>query len=114
MDTRDRKSNSEETNRKPAREISGPGAADFLTAPGGLDLPESDPAKGMGQTRGDGLITDARQVVPNLDPAGASAEQRWESEEAGTRRRQADAPDSEDRRDDQAGGSPGTTDKSRS
>jgi hypothetical protein len=47
--------------------ISGPGAADFLTAPGGLDLPENDPNKGMAQTRDEGVITDAGTLEPDLD-----------------------------------------------
>jgi hypothetical protein len=33
--------------KKPKKlKISGPGAADFLTAPGGIDFPETDPSKG--------------------------------------------------------------------
>ena len=52
--------------------ISGPGAADFLTAEGGLDLPETDPNKGMTQTRDEGVLDDARTLEPDLeapDPA---------------------------------------------
>ena len=47
-------------------EITGPGAADFLTSQGGLDRPETDQSKGMGQTREDG-VTDDVELVPNLD-----------------------------------------------
>ena len=40
--------------------IGGPGAADFLTAPGGIDFPETEPTKGTAQaTRGEGLVDDA-------------------------------------------------------
>jgi hypothetical protein len=55
-------------------EISGPGAADFLTAQGGIDLPETDPAKGMSQTREEGVIDAETTLQPNLeapDPAVA-------------------------------------------
>ena len=46
--------------------ISGPGAADFLTAEGGVDLPETDASKGMSQTRDDALVNDAT-LDPDLD-----------------------------------------------
>jgi len=46
--------------------ISGPGAADFLTAPTGLDTPESG-TKGMAQTRDEPLI-DPKRIVPRLGP----------------------------------------------
>jgi hypothetical protein len=46
--------------------ISGPGAADFLTAEGGVDLPETDASKGMSQTRDDALVNDAT-LEPDLD-----------------------------------------------
>jgi len=52
--------------------ISGPGAADFLTAEGGLDLPETDASKGMTQTRDEGIVNDASTLEPDLeapDPA---------------------------------------------
>jgi hypothetical protein len=51
--------------------ISGPGAADFLAAPGGLDLPETDPSKGMTQTREEGVI-EAEQLEPELEPPDPS------------------------------------------
>ena len=47
--------------------ISGPGAADFLTAQGGLDTPESG-GKGMAQTRGEGPLDDPQRLVPRLAP----------------------------------------------
>jgi hypothetical protein len=47
--------------------ISGPGAADFLTAQGGLDRPETDPSKGMTQTRDEGMLDDAGTLEPDLD-----------------------------------------------
>lgn len=46
--------------------ISGPGAADFLTAEGGVDLPETDASKGMSQTRDDAIVEDAT-LEPDLD-----------------------------------------------
>lgn len=52
--------------------ISGPGAADFLTSEGGIDFPETDPAKGMAQTRDEGVINDETTLEPDLeapDPA---------------------------------------------
>jgi hypothetical protein len=48
--------------------ISGPGASDILTSPGGEDLPGTSNSKGMSQTRGESIVTDAR----NLEPALAS------------------------------------------
>jgi hypothetical protein len=47
--------------------ISGPGAADFLTAAGGLDRPESG-TKGMSQTRDEGLLSDPRHLAPRAGP----------------------------------------------
>jgi hypothetical protein len=47
--------------------ITGPGAADFLTAPGGLDRPESG-SKGMAQTRDEGLLGDPKRLAPRLGP----------------------------------------------
>jgi hypothetical protein len=48
--------------------ISGPGAADFLTAPGGTDLPETDASKGTAQAnRGEGVIDNAEGLEPDLD-----------------------------------------------
>jgi len=61
--------------QKPARrEITGPGAADFLAAPGGLDLPENDPGKGMRGAREDGTLTDERRLTPNLDEPAPTTE----------------------------------------
>jgi hypothetical protein len=48
--------------------ISGPGAADFLTAQGGIDFPETEPSKGSAQaTRDEGVINDATTLEPDLD-----------------------------------------------
>jgi hypothetical protein len=47
--------------------ISGPGAADFLTAQGGVDVPETDPSKGMAQTRDEGIVNDAADLEPDLE-----------------------------------------------
>jgi hypothetical protein len=46
--------------------ISGPGASDFLTASGGIDFPESNTSKGMGQTRDEGPLADARRLTPRV------------------------------------------------
>ena len=46
--------------------ISGPGASDFLTASGGIDFPESNTSKGMGQTRDEGPLSDARRLIPRV------------------------------------------------
>jgi len=59
--------------------ISGPGAADFLTAPGGIDLPETDPSKGSAQaTRGDSLLDDAGRLEPDLEPPDPALERERE------------------------------------
>ena len=47
--------------------ITGPGAADFLTAQGGLDRPESG-MKGTGQLRDEGVLGDPKRLVPRLGP----------------------------------------------
>ena len=67
------------------REISGPGAADFLTAPGGLDLPESDPSKGTNVVRGDSALTD-QPLAPHLDDPDPHTERRIESDAPGKKR----------------------------
>jgi hypothetical protein len=56
-----------ESTRHSKLAISGPGAADFLTASGGLDTPETG-MKGMGQTRDEGLLNDAKRLAPRLGP----------------------------------------------
>ena len=48
--------------------INGPGAADFLGTPGGIDLPETDPSKGMTQLREEGIVNDVEQLEPDLEP----------------------------------------------
>jgi len=48
--------------------ISGPGAADFLTSPGGEDRPGTSASKGMSQTRGESITSDARNLEPGLSP----------------------------------------------
>lgn len=50
------------------RTISGPGAADFLTAGGGLDTPGSDAGKGTGALRGESPLTDPANLTPRLGP----------------------------------------------
>ena len=48
------------------RRISGPGAADFLTAPGGEDLPGVSPSKGETEVQGEAPLTDSRNLEPDL------------------------------------------------
>jgi hypothetical protein len=50
----------------PKRRISGPGAADFLAAPGGEDIPGVSPSKGETDVKGDTPLTDARNLTPDL------------------------------------------------
>lgn len=59
--------------------INGPGAADFLTAPGGIDSPETEPSKGASQaTRGEGLTDDPAALEPDLDPPDLALERERE------------------------------------
>lgn len=58
--------------------ISGPGAADFLTAQGGVDFPETDPSKGMAQTRDEGVINDATTLEPDLEAPDPAVERERE------------------------------------
>ena len=48
--------------------ISGPGAADFLTAPGGEDLPETSQDKGDLAVKGESHFTNPRNLEPRLAP----------------------------------------------
>ena len=50
------------------RTITGPGAADFLTAGSGEDLPGASPSKGTGNVRDESGLTDARNLTPRLGP----------------------------------------------
>ena len=53
---------------RPKRTISGPGAADFIGAQGGIDFPEDAPDKGTGQLRDDQAIaSDDSRLTPVLD-----------------------------------------------
>jgi hypothetical protein len=54
--------------------ISGPGAADFIAASGGLDRPETSATKGMAQTRDEGLLRDGRRLEPQLEPSDSDPE----------------------------------------
>ena len=49
------------------RRISGPGASDFLSAPGGEDLPGSSPSKGRNDVTDDPPLTDPRNLEPEFD-----------------------------------------------
>ena len=50
------------------RTISGPGAADFLAATGGEDIPGVSPNKGTTEMREDSEITNPKNLVPRLGP----------------------------------------------
>jgi hypothetical protein len=69
------------------REISGPGAADFLTAPGGLDLPENELSRGTGLAGDDSALTD-QPLAPHLDEPDPHSERRIESDRGEPRRRE--------------------------
>jgi hypothetical protein len=51
---------------KRKRRISGPGASDFLAAPGGEDIPEFSPSQGEGERDGEAPLTDSRNLEPDL------------------------------------------------
>jgi hypothetical protein len=68
VEQQERSTKDVEASRQDEIAITGPGAADFLTAQGGLDRPESGSGKGMGQTRGEGLTSDTKRLVPRLGP----------------------------------------------
>ena len=50
------------------RRISGPGAADFVSAPGGEDIPGVSPSKGTSELREESDLLSAKNVVPELEP----------------------------------------------
>ena len=58
----------DDTRPKDKHTITGPGAADFLTAPGGEDLPGFSPNKGTTETREESHFTDPKNLVPRLGP----------------------------------------------
>lgn len=51
---------------KQKRRISGPGAADFLTAQGGEDIPGVSPSKGETEVQDETPLTDARNLEPGF------------------------------------------------
>lgn len=51
-------------NRK--RRISGPGAADFVAAPGGEDIPGVSPSKGETERAGESTWTDPHNLEPDV------------------------------------------------
>ena len=79
------------TNQK--RTISGPGAADFLAAGGGEDMPGTSGTKGMGQTRDESEITNPRNLIPRLGPDTEA--EPGERPSAGDADRRASASDAE-------------------
>ena len=77
---RQRSGESREKESRPRREISGPGAADFIAAPGGLDLPENDRSKGTGATRDEGIVAQT-PLRANLDEPRPTTEREVVSED---------------------------------
>jgi len=62
---------------KRKRPISGPGASDFLTAPGGEDIPGISASKGETEVYSEAPMTDARNLEPDLaDTADATPQHR--------------------------------------
>jgi hypothetical protein len=48
------------------RRISGPGAADFIAAPGGADIPGVSPSKGDTELAEESPLTDAHNLEPDV------------------------------------------------
>jgi len=62
---------------KRKRRISGPGASDFLAAPGGEDIPGISPSKGGTEVYKEAPLTDARNLEPDLgDDTDATPQHR--------------------------------------
>ena len=67
VEQQERSADEVESTRRTRLTVSGPGAADFIAAPGGLDTPEAG-GKGMAQLNDDGPLSDARRLAPRLGP----------------------------------------------
>ena len=63
---------------KRKRRISGPGASDFLAAPGGEDIPGISPFKGETEVYREAPLTDPRNLEPDLADGADAAPQRRE------------------------------------
>jgi hypothetical protein len=72
-----------DANRPVRRVISGPGAADFIAAPGGLDRPGSG-TKGMAYTSDEPLVTQHSDIVARPGPDTEAAPNERNPEEAMT------------------------------
>jgi hypothetical protein len=72
-----------DANRSVRRVISGPGAADFIAAPGGRDRPGSG-TKGMAYTSDEPLVTQHSDVVARPGPDTEAAPNARNPEEAVT------------------------------
>jgi hypothetical protein len=68
VEQQERPANRVEQTRKSELAITGPGAADFLTAQGGIDRPGAGGTKGMAQTRDEGVLGDPKRLAPRLGP----------------------------------------------
>ena len=67
VEQQERSASQVDKTRRDKLAVSGPGAADFVTAVGGLDRPESG-GKGMAQTSGEGPLSDAHRLAPRPGP----------------------------------------------
>ena len=86
MANTDRKDEAAANDARPKRTISGPGAADFIAAPGGVDTPESDPAKGTRGASVEPSLLDERRLTPDLDePRDTTERQRLTGDTSGKR-----------------------------
>ena len=66
VEQQERSARDADANRPIRRAISGPGAADFIAAPGGLDRPGSG-TKGMAYTSEEPLVTQHPDIVVRTD-----------------------------------------------
>jgi len=83
VEQQERSTRDVDANRPTQRVISGPGAADFIAAPGGLDRPGSG-SKGMAYTSEEPLVTQHPDVVARPGPDTEEALGERNPEEAMT------------------------------
>jgi hypothetical protein len=83
VEQQERSTREVDANRPVRRVISGPGAADFIAAPGGLDRPGSE-TKGMAYTSDEPLVTQHSDVVARPGPDTETAPNERNPEEAMT------------------------------
>jgi len=85
VEQQERSTREVDANRPARRVISGPGAADFIAGPGGLDRPGSG-SKGMAYTSDEPLVTQHSDVVarPGADTEAAPGERNPEEAMTGS------------------------------